>query len=432
MSKLSWLWIALLCVCACEKEDVTPVAPDDLPSRVQEILPPAILDSMLKLGMPIYPGDDPPLVEGTYDVSRFVLKSSNHPGDFPGKLFKDYVVTFEEQNNERHEVKVTYTNGNESGKDVGSLISGTGCQFSVYIEFDSSRIGNATARVVHVLSGTMTDAGIQGFHYANFMVDDRSDPTGVFIENGQGRVILDQDGDSPRQGSDQPVWYDRLPDCPCELTDAIDGKVENCGRWQVCPEASQEFHYGATHEIRWIPDESRAPGQQCTYDADRRLITGGLAAGSPDKTSPRSCGEFTWSLKAVCDHYAQDVIPWGATNAKGELCLSTSTRPVTCEQYLRDWPANRGDGCQENVIAGIAHITRMVRTMHCDDVTTLLRSVASSEVLPQSTKDFIAGKDVSPPDDLRAELQAHLDAQICERINTEAVCRIIERAIRNL
>ena len=441
MNKLWWFCLLLACVSGCQKEDIAPTSPEELPRRVQDIIPPAILDSMLSLGMPIYPGDDPPLIEGNYEVTRFVLKSSNRPNDRPGQSFRDYMVTFEGQDNERHEIKVDYINGQESASDIGSVISGSGCQFSVYINFDSVRINGASAKFVHVLSGTMTDTGIQGFHYANFMVDDRGDPTGVFIENGQGRVIIDQDGDSPRQGAEQPIWYERLPDCPCELTDDIAGRKERCGTWNLCGDASQEFHYGATYEIRWLPDEAGAPGQQCTYDENKQLITAGLAAGSPDRTSPGLCGyKLSDPLNipnpiSVCGHVAEDVIPWGDLSIKSQVCLNSSARPVPCEEYLRDWPANRGDGCQENVINGIDHIRRMVRRIDCQDVTTFLQTVAASTVIGDSTKLFISGQlpKAEVPEDLKDQLIKGINALDCPPFaDGDSSCGVFQRVINNL
>jgi hypothetical protein len=33
-----------------------------------------------------------------------------------------------------------------------------------------------------------------------------------------------------------------------------------------CGEANQDYHYGATYEVRWVPEDNDEPGQQCTYD----------------------------------------------------------------------------------------------------------------------------------------------------------------------
>ena len=36
-----------------------------------------------------------------------------------------------------------------------------------------------------------------------------------------------------------------------------------------------DYHYGAKYEVRWAK-ELDSPGQQCTYDAQKKLITGGF------------------------------------------------------------------------------------------------------------------------------------------------------------
>lgn len=75
-----------------------------------------------------------------------------------------------------------------------------------------------------------------------------------------------------------------LTPCPCTYSDAVSrGKTSSPypkGEWKDF-KVLQTFHYGASKEVRWTPDELNKPGQQCTYDNQGNLITSGIAAGSP-------------------------------------------------------------------------------------------------------------------------------------------------------
>ena len=79
---------------------------------------------------------------------------------------------------------------------MGGYISGGDNKFTIFISVEVTINAN-TADALFVLSGKMTATGIEDFYYANFMVDDKGDPLGDFIENGEGRVIYDSDGFSP-------------------------------------------------------------------------------------------------------------------------------------------------------------------------------------------------------------------------------------------
>ena len=438
------LLLLLLVSPGCQEDDdgQADVDADGLTPGIRNLIPPEILEKMEALGMPIYGGQNPPLLEGTYTVSPFVIEASSHPNDFIGQRLSDYTVTFREQDNENLTIVVDYVNGPEAGAGVGGFIVGEGCNFTVVADIDSVRLRGGVAQASYVLSGTLLDdeaalgGGIFKFRLANLMIDDNGDPNNVFIEEGEGRVVVDKDGYSPRDGTPVLDWKEQVPDCPCAYDPGIDGTEDRCGEWLVCGEASQEHHYGATYEIRWIPPANGAPGQQCTYDSTGALITGGIAAGSPDRVSPRACG-FDWGLitngvtpESIIGHVCQDVVPWGDTGNDAACIGQANARPVSCATYLAQWPANVPDGCPENIVSGIEHLSRMVNRMHCADVTTLLRVVARSPYISDDTKAFFAGDTDVMPDDIAEQLQRHLDSGVCVRIMEEEPCRVMEEAVR--
>lgn len=206
MKNLKFLLALLISAAAfvgCENEEPEPmVDPNGLTRAINELVPEYILDEMKYLGMPINGGANPPNIEGTFLASPFILVNSNRPDDYVGQLFADYEVTFYEQDDKRLEVMVDYISSNgfetETGSGIGSYVVGEKNQFSVFLEINSMHNNGAEAKFIHVISGVITDKGIEDLYFANFMIDDYGDLTGVWIEEGEGRVIYDSDGFSEK------------------------------------------------------------------------------------------------------------------------------------------------------------------------------------------------------------------------------------------
>ncbi|MDX2245755.1 MAG: hypothetical protein SF052_03200 [Bacteroidia bacterium] len=408
----------------CEKGEVSPkVDENGLTKEITDLVPQYILDEMKELGMPINGGANPPIIEETYFATPFILKSSNRPGDTPGFQFLDYKVIFSSQNNDDLTIMVDYESGPESGSGIGSFIVGEGCEFSVFVEINSVYSGGTTAKFIHVISGSLVNKGIENLYLANFMINNNGNPQGVWIENGEGRVIYDQDGFSEKLGGESK-WYTKLPDCPCEYSEDINGREEMCGEWINCGSASQEYHYGATFEIRWVPNESGEPGQQCTYDAGRNLITSGIAAGSPDKDSPDICGWgdiLTGQGFPDIEHYFDDVKTWGE---------------LPCYEYLNEWRPNNGNNCGVNPISDIEHMKKMVGEMTCEKITLIIKSAKDSPnlMIDGDLRNYIIG-DITislTEAQLISKLQNWKALKSCSMFPNDELCLLIDQAISNL
>lgn len=427
LAPLILLLFALFSSCEQEEEMTPRLDENGLTRDITDLVPQYILDEMERLGMPINSGGNPPNIEDTYFATPFILENSNRPGENPGLRFADYKVTFSGQDNSALTIMVDYQNGPESGTGLGSFIVGNDCKFSVFVELNSIHSGGSNAKSIQVISGNLVNNGIEDFYVANFMVDDFGDPQNVWIENGEGRIIADQDRFSEKLGQEDE-WYSRLPDCPCEYTNNIDGREEMCGVWSDCGNASQEFHYGATFEVRWSPNEAGKAGQQCMYDANRQLITGGLAAGSPDRISPRSCGSLT---RSTCGHYREDVLPFGNTSFT-LVCGGSTNDIVPCWQYLQNWPANNGNNCTTNVISGIDHLRNILGDMNCVDVTTFFVAIDASQNASAELQEYIRGNSTTRPENLRNDLQTVFNEFNCENDANEDRCRVLQEIINNI
>lgn len=183
----------------CDLLFAPPLEKNGLTADINKLVPQSIIDEMESIGMPIFTGNRPPnlgLSTGkSYKASPFILKSSNRSGDTPGYTFADYYVNFHEQNNSDLTVKINYKNGGEEGSGLGAFIVGKDSEFTVFAEVNSTYM-SYSAKMVHVISGTVTTTGIKDLYFANFMVDNYGNVGKVWIENEEGRVIYDTDGTS--------------------------------------------------------------------------------------------------------------------------------------------------------------------------------------------------------------------------------------------
>ncbi len=194
MKKLLYLLLVAFGIFAfssCQKQ-VTP--------EIKQILPDNVMQSMIDMGMPINKGLNPPALNGTYHVSPFVLYASNISSDEEGRSFADFDVTFYDFNSDDLSLKISYVNGPETGQGLGAYIMGSGNYFTVVAQMNLQYTNGDSAIVDMVFSGELASDGIKDFYYSNFMINNFGNPNGVWIEEGQGRVIYDQDGFSEKTG----------------------------------------------------------------------------------------------------------------------------------------------------------------------------------------------------------------------------------------
>jgi|GEM_PF-1084723 len=415
--------ITILAVSACKKDDPKPeVDENGLTPAINELISEEHLSALVDLGFDINGGGNPPSLEDNEYVISTCYISQSTAGDFPGTTCPDFFVRL--YNQEKFEITVDYRHVTQIGQAIGSFIVGEDCKFTVFIEVNEIHTtSGAEARLVLGVSGKLVNNGIENIKIANLMLDNFGNVGNIWIENGTGRLFQDDDEFSEVVGASNE-WYAPLPDCPCEYGPEIDGREEMCGEWLDCGSASQTYHYGATYEIRWVPEDAGRPGQQCTYDTNRQLITSGIAAGSPDIDSPDICGWgdiLTGQGFPDIDHYFKDVVTW-------------KDRP--CYEYLRDWPANKGDNCSNNPVSDIQHMRAMIGEMNCEEVTLIIKSAKESPnlLIDSDLKDFILGESSLSLTNaqLISKLQNWKDLKSCQLFPSDRLCRLLDQAISNL
>ena len=161
------------------------------------VIPPDLLEDLLRLGIEINHGNNPPCIEGTFFVSPQVLVRSNFTdSSSPGHLFADMELTFSNQNNARMTVDVDFIYHSilADGTGANSFITGSGNNFSVFSDTSGTTRGGFPFRSVEIYSGKISPSGIMNFQRVLIITMEAPDT----IRRGQGRLFRDEDGFSER------------------------------------------------------------------------------------------------------------------------------------------------------------------------------------------------------------------------------------------
>jgi len=191
--------LVITTIVGCKKENMSIVDEQGLTQDIHNLVPDSILNEIKEMGMPIYGGENPPNIEGSYSASPFVLKQSNIPSDLIGYYFSELLFKFYNQNNSNLTISMDYLNGFEEGTGLGGYIVGENNYFTAFMRVSAKmNEDNSTVLLVQILSGQYTEDGIKDFYFANFMIDNDGNHSGYWIDNGQGRIIYDSDGFSEK------------------------------------------------------------------------------------------------------------------------------------------------------------------------------------------------------------------------------------------
>lgn len=133
-----------------------------------------------------------------------------------------------------------------------------------------------------------------------------------------------------------PGWKESLDACPCTSDEA-----NRSNRFTESYFFVETYHPGADTAYRStraavapyysqnLPGAAPLyPGQQCTYDAEGMLITGGIGAGTPDAYAPEATPDFS-NLHTIWDVEPADAMQW--------------------QEYHQTWTPNNGGSCDLNV-----------------------------------------------------------------------------------
>lgn len=151
------------------------------------------------LGVQLNFGDNPPELVGAFELDPVILQATSWAEDLgiPGDVVSSAELEFSSQNFRNQTVEMGLDAGATGLFAGNALVSGSGNLFTVYL-VNLIVIEDSVADGTIVLSGVVTDTGLQNVQWALFLLDDRGDPEDLFLPEGTGRLFMDQDGVSGR------------------------------------------------------------------------------------------------------------------------------------------------------------------------------------------------------------------------------------------
>jgi hypothetical protein len=187
----------------CFKNDTSSSDPNDgPPGSVKDILSNDLLAKVKDLGIEINDGNTPPNIEGTYLLSPYVyLKSNFDDKNYsykPGDILPNLLLTFSNQDNDKHTIKVSYINqvGVLRITNPVAFVTGSGNKFTVFAEENLFPNSSDPYKSVFVYSGEIAPAGINNYHEVE--ITTREIPNNS-LKKGSARLYYDSDGISQKQ-----------------------------------------------------------------------------------------------------------------------------------------------------------------------------------------------------------------------------------------
>lgn len=189
----------LLPSCLSDGDD-TIVLEGKNPTGIYRAIPKETVDK-LKYYMPINEGNNPPNIEGCYEINPCLAvycEDEGNGGFEPGHKFAPTKIRFYNQDSKTGTIDYEEKQGKSVKIGKGAFVSGSGDDFSVY--FDTyAESQSDSGFVIHyttalLVSGTIKNNGIQNINYAFTMVSKENDRYDELMEEGIFRVINDGDG----------------------------------------------------------------------------------------------------------------------------------------------------------------------------------------------------------------------------------------------
>jgi hypothetical protein len=184
----------VLLLTSCSKKEIDPGS--GLSEDIQRIVPQKIIDDLRKRGMTINEGQKPPKLDGIIYADPYRLVSPYGPNDAwrEGKVINSYYYKFYGQTTD-NKITYDYTNGSDKGKGNGAFVAGTGNVFTIFSQ-DVGVSKGINYKTVTIISGEVTDKGVQSFQYAFVMTDKTGEDPNTedkLIAVGNGRIWDDGD-----------------------------------------------------------------------------------------------------------------------------------------------------------------------------------------------------------------------------------------------
>lgn len=192
MKNLFLILVVTFMISACKKDE--EANEKIIEEQIEEIIPPAYVDTLISMGMVFHKGTNPPDIQGIFEIKPYSFVKSNIENEFYnyGDTVSSAKIYFRNQTS-KNTIEY-YGKRILSVNDTSSycVITGSGSKFSVYSKH-VIRKGDSAIELAYIFSGEMADGYIKNFKVAGVNVRDINNPPGEYITEGQGRIFEDQD-----------------------------------------------------------------------------------------------------------------------------------------------------------------------------------------------------------------------------------------------
>jgi hypothetical protein len=181
---------------------------NEIPDEVDDFLDDEDIEALEEAGLIIYPGDDPPDIEGSYYLDSIEIAYD----DLDLVLnIADYTYTFYGQTN-KGKISMDYEapEVNDQATGVGAFISGRGDCFSIFIGVEGDANG-CEYENPSIISGCLDNDGITGWENGFIMGEKSGDNCEMLVETGHRRIIEESDNLAVEIGEAPTVELESAP-----------------------------------------------------------------------------------------------------------------------------------------------------------------------------------------------------------------------------
>lgn len=196
LKRLLIVFSAASLLSACNKDN-TPSnnASGDFPSGVSKVVSAALMDTLSKAGLTIYPGLKPPVVNGKYAMkSDSTIYAGGKNINDVEKFGDPLVLIAEAQDTIKNTISLRFTDAVDATIYGGSLstayISGSGNNFTIFSPSTYISVYGASATFLYVASGTLTAKGIDHLQYCVYLLS-KTDDGNTTVDNPVGYFSID-------------------------------------------------------------------------------------------------------------------------------------------------------------------------------------------------------------------------------------------------
>lgn len=195
------LYLAVFCciiISSCKKakeKENNPLG-DTYPIALSQVFTPAIMDSLITRGVPVYSGLTPPIVNGIYYLSPNYCSYDNAWTKSAGKTFVPYKLQFNNEHNSTsiaYAYKSTSSTGTDAGSDANAIITGRDDVFTIYAQIPGKVDSVSTYTNLVVISGTIKNGIIANLKQAQYLIS-KNDRLNHVVPVGTMRIYTDKDG----------------------------------------------------------------------------------------------------------------------------------------------------------------------------------------------------------------------------------------------